>query len=303
VEVRGYRLISEVARGGQGVVYRAVREGEGEARFAVKVLRPASSPEDAMSHHARLEREARVLRTVEHERIVRPHEVGATPDGRAYLVMDFVEGTALTPETVKGLEVAHRVALVGAVARTVGAAHARGVVHRDLKPSNILVARDGIPVVLDFGMASVVDAEEMRQTLTTTGQFVGTYLWASPEQLRGERELSAASDVYSLGVLMHQLVTGRGEEIGDDVHRAIGHAVEAEDIRPDTALLHIAASATVERIFAVSTHQHVIAGTAFDAVGTAITRQAVVESRAQEILDRDEAVTSGKAACPDTGGQ
>lgn len=210
VEVPGYVLISEIARGGQATVYRACRAegGESEPRFAVKVLRPPSDPDEAPEQLTRLEREAEVLRKLHHPRILRPHEVGTTTAGQPYLVMDYVDGHALSPDLAARLPLDHRVALLSAVARTLAAAHAQGVIHRDLKPSNILIARDGGPVLLDFGMAAVLTADQLRQTLTNTGQFVGTYLWAAPEQLAGASRLTPAADVYALGVLLHQLATG-----------------------------------------------------------------------------------------------
>lgn len=209
LDIPGYILLDELGRGGQATVYRACRVGESDARFAVKVLLPDADPDAAREHLARLHREADLLRRLDHPRILKPHDVGQTALGQPYLVMDFVNGHVFCPETLAAwLPLDHRVALLLAVARTLAAAHAQGVVHRDLKPSNIIIARDGAPVLLDFGMAADTNPDLVRQTLTATGRFVGTCFWAAPEQLTSSARITPAADVYALGVLLHQLVTG-----------------------------------------------------------------------------------------------
>ncbi|MFN4244359.1 MAG: bifunctional serine/threonine-protein kinase/formylglycine-generating enzyme family protein [Tepidisphaerales bacterium] len=233
LDIPGYVLLDELGRGGQATVYRACRVGESDARFAVKVLLPDASPDAAREHLARLYREADLLRRLDHPRILKPHDVGQTALGQPYLVMDFVDGHVFCPETLAVLPLDHRVALLLTVARTLAAAHAQGVVHRDLKPSNIIIARDGAPVLLDFGMAADTDPDVVRQTLTATGRFVGTCFWAAPEQLISSARITPAADVYALGVLLHQLATGG--RFPPQVFATLRRLVEPADPDPQAA--------------------------------------------------------------------
>lgn len=214
--IAGYEILREIARGGQGVVYLARRLADG-AEVAVKLL---PEPRDIEAAR-RLRREARTLAALDHPGIVAFGEVIET-GGSCALVMDYVPGVPLSlvlaelaaTGTPAG-ELRRVLALLAEACRALQAAHAAGVVHRDVKPSNIRVREDGHACLLDFGLASqAVDAAGLAgagptisATLTGQGQFVGSLLWASPEQLRG-KEATPASDIWSMGLILHHALTG-----------------------------------------------------------------------------------------------
>ncbi len=201
-----YRVVREIGRGGMGVVYEARREGEDFGqRVAIKVLTSAwAAP--TLADRFRFER--RVLAGLDHPGIARFIDGGTTDEGVPYFVLEYVEGQPIdTWCTGQALDVGARVALVLAVCEAVAHAHQQLVVHRDLKPANILVAADGRPKLLDFGIATLVSPDEGASAgLTRTGHLSFTPEYASPEQVRGER-VTTATDVYSLGVLLYVLLT------------------------------------------------------------------------------------------------
>ncbi len=231
----GYELGLEIHRGGQGVVYAAVQSATGR-KVAIKMLRQGA----LASRHgqARLEREVQILESLNHPNIVGVIDRGSSADHR-YFVMDYVDGQPLDVFAA-GLEQGQILELFFSICEAVHTAHLRGVLHRDLKPANILIDREGQPKILDFGLAKIMGPEadfESPNTVTMTGQFVGSLPWASPEQAAGggqdERAIDIRSDVYSLGVMLYQLLTGSFP------YRVIGamrdvqdNIIHAEPIRP-----------------------------------------------------------------------
>jgi eukaryotic-like serine/threonine-protein kinase len=202
-----YLIESLVAEGGMGEVYRAERvDGHYRQTVAIKVLRPGYRTAEAVRRF-RLERQ--VLARLEHPDIAAILDGGTTPDGRPYLVLQFVDGLPIT-EFCLHLPVEARLRLLSRVARVVQFAHGHLIVHRDLKPSNILVQADGSPRLLDFGIAKLLDpdAEEGLRLATRPEARLLTPEHAAPEQLRGE-PVSTATDVYALGVLLYSLLSGR----------------------------------------------------------------------------------------------
>ena len=202
-----YRLVREIGRGGMGTVYLAERsDGEFLQRVAVKVLRPGP---DGQESERRFRQERQILARLEHPGIARLLDGGTLGDGTPYLVMELVEGQPCTEfcETHR-LGVDDRLRLFLEVTPAVQFAHRQLVVHRDLKPSNILVTREGGVKLLDFGIARLLEEDPAEAGLTSAGRQVLTLSHASPEQVRGE-PITTASDVYSLGVLLYELLAGR----------------------------------------------------------------------------------------------
>jgi non-specific serine/threonine protein kinase/serine/threonine-protein kinase len=205
--IGAYRLVREIGRGGMGVVYEAARDdAEFERRVAIKVL-PAAWATSALAERFRFER--RVLAGLDHPNIARLLDAG-TVDDVPYFVMEYVDGQPIDAWCrANALTVRQRVELLLAVCDAVEHAHRHLVVHRDLKPANILIATDGRPRLLDFGIATMVSEEGGASPgLTRTGQVSFTPEYASPEQVRGG-SVSTSTDVYSLGVLAYRLLSGR----------------------------------------------------------------------------------------------
>ena len=210
-----YRLVSELGRGGLATVYLARRD---DAQFtmevAVKLVRRGFDTPDLLE---RLRLERQILARLEHPNIARLIDGGTAPDGRPYFVMERIEGERIDHWCARhGLDLRQRIELFRKVCDAVQTAHRRLVLHRDVKPSNILVTDGGVPKLLDFGIAKLLDTNEGEEdstlarsfsTLTDTGMKLLTPEFASPEQVRGET-LTTASDVYSLGVLLYLLITG-----------------------------------------------------------------------------------------------
>jgi len=197
-----YRIIRPLGRGGMGSVYLA-RDTKLDRLVALKVphFRPGDS--EGMERFAR---EARAAATIDHPNVCRVYDVGRI-DEVPYITMAYVEGPTLADTLESGpLPPRRAVELAASVARAIAVAHDHGIVHRDLKPSNILVARDGSPIVTDFGLASRDSPTDPR--LTTEGTIIGTPLYMSPEQVAGDR-VGPASDVYSLGIVLYEVLTGR----------------------------------------------------------------------------------------------
>ena len=203
-----YRIVSMVGAGGMGDVYRAERaDGAYTQTVALKVLRPGYRTAE-MIRRFRIEREA--LGRLVHPGIASILDGGALDDGRPYIVLQFVDGVPVTTYCREHtLSLRDRLALFLRIVATVQFAHGRLVVHRDLKPSNILVQADGTPRLLDFGIAKLLDlgADASLGPLTTPDTRLLTPEYAAPEQLRGET-VGTATDVYALGVLLFEMLTG-----------------------------------------------------------------------------------------------
>jgi len=205
--IDGYDFARELHRGGQGVVYQALEKAT-KRKVAIKVL--LEGPYASDQARKRFEREIELAASLKHPNIVPVFHSGLTADGRQFCVMDYVRGVPLheyVRDQKLGMEAALR--LFSKVCDAVNYAHQKGVIHRDLKPSNILVDADGSPKVLDFGLAKQIGGPE--QTLVSmTGQVVGTLPYMSPEQVRGNPdEIDIRTDVYSLGVVLYEMLTGR----------------------------------------------------------------------------------------------
>ncbi len=203
-----FRIERELGRGGMGTVFLGARDdGAFEQQVAIKVLRRGVDTDDVL---ARFQRERQILASFEHPNIARLLDGGATSDGRPFLVMEYVHGDTITARCdAQQLSVRARLELFERVCSAVEYAHQRLVVHRDLKPSNILVNDAGVPKLLDFGIAKLLDATAMEKVspVTRTGHIYATPRYASPEQL-AHAPVTTATDVYQLGVLLYELLVG-----------------------------------------------------------------------------------------------
>jgi len=207
-QIGPYRLVQEIGEGGMGIVYRAVRaDDEYQKQVAIKLVKAGL---DSKSSLARFKAERQILANLEHPNIARLLD-GGTAMGVPYFVMEFVEGRPIDEYCrAKDLSVEERLKLFCIVCSAVHYAHENHVVHRDLKPSNILVTGTGIPKLLDFGIAKMLEAESFGHTVdpTVTVMRMLTPEYASPEQVRGEA-ITPATDIYSLGTVLYLLLTGK----------------------------------------------------------------------------------------------
>ncbi len=222
--IGAYRIVGIIGQGGMGIVYEAEQENP-KRRVALKVVRHGL---DTPSLRQRFHQEAHVLGQLKHPGIAQVYEAGSARVGQAtlpYFAMEYLDGVPLT-RAAQNLEAADRIELVARICDAVQHAHQKGVVHRDLKPANILVIaqatsevsrtgsladRIGQPKVLDFGIARLLDSDAQLTTIQTqAGQIVGTLAYMSPEQVTGDSRLvDTRSDVYALGVILFELMTGR----------------------------------------------------------------------------------------------
>ncbi len=228
-----YRVLRKIAHGGMGSVYLAVRADDAyEKQVAVKVMGLGTAEEIVRRFHA----ERRILANLDHHvGIAKLLDAGTSEKGRPYFVMEYVEGRPID-EHCAGLPLPKRLELFCAVCAVVHFAHQNLVVHRDLKPANILVTPEGSPKLLDFGIAKILDPERHDPAFTEIGLRPMTLDFASPEQVVVGQPITTASDVYSLGVLLYHMLTGRSPygEIKD--WSSLEHAVLRVDPRRPSAV-------------------------------------------------------------------
>src|SRR5436853_3003759 len=226
-ELGDYELLEEVGRGGQGVVFRA-RQKSLNRTVALKVISLGQWASKAHLKRFRLEAEAAAR--LEHPGIVPIHEVGER-DGSCYFSMKFVEGGQLD-EVVRHAPMSSRQAaeLVASVARTVHYAHEHGILNRDIKPGNILLDAKGEPHLTDFGLARLVETES---TMTRTLDVLGTPSYMAPEQAMGNNAaVSSVTDIYGLGAVLYQLLTGQPPFAGGTTYETIKLLLDTEPRQP-----------------------------------------------------------------------
>ena len=201
-----HRLEKTIGRGGMGVVWAAV-DTRDERRVALKFLDDVRR-DDPVSH-ARFLREAEMASKLTHPNVVRVHAIDYTLEGTPFLVMDLLEGESLRArmKSARRLSPKECGELLAPVAAAARAAHEAGIVHRDLKPENVFLSTDGVRI-LDFGIAKRLTREEVADTFTSTGAMLGTPAYMAPEQIYGERDIDGKADVWALGVMLYECLSG-----------------------------------------------------------------------------------------------
>jgi tRNA A-37 threonylcarbamoyl transferase component Bud32 len=227
----GYEVLQELGRGGMGVVYKA-RHLRLNRLVAIKMLLVGAHAEAQL--RARFDVEAEALAGLQHPNVVQVYEVGEY-DGCPYLALEFIDGGNLDRKLARRPQPPRQAAeLVQTLARAMHAAHQRGIVHRDLKPANVLLTGDGLPKITDFGLAKRLEG----QGQTQTGQVMGTPSYMAPEQAAGRtHEVGPPADVWALGTILYECLTGRPPFAGDSVHQTL-EQVLAHDPTPPRRLGH-----------------------------------------------------------------
>lgn len=233
-KIGNYRIAREIGRGGMGVVLLANREGDFDQQVAIKVLKRGIDSDEIVR---RFDQERNIQASLNHPNIAGMIDGGSTSDGLPYFVMEYIDGLPLSKYCeANRLSTGERVDLFRKVCSAVSFAHGRLIVHRDLKPSNILVTSSGVPKLLDFGIAKILGDQENATRMTQTSHRLLTPEYASPEQVLGS-EITTSSDVYSLGVILYELLTGRSPynfttRSPEEIFRLI---CDAEPISPEKA--------------------------------------------------------------------
>ncbi|NLP11410.1 serine/threonine protein kinase [bacterium] len=201
-QISHYKILAKLGEGGMGVVYKA-EDTRLKRMVALKFL-PATLLNDSEAKE-RFMREAQAASSLQHHNICNVHDIDETSNGQLYIVMDCYEGEVLKDKIAREpLTADETVAIAEQIAGGLAAAHEKGIVHRDIKPSNILLTQDGTVKILDFGLAKLATSATR---VTRAGSTLGTVAYMSPEQLRGD-EVDAGTDVWSLGVMMYEMITG-----------------------------------------------------------------------------------------------
>jgi serine/threonine protein kinase len=233
--IGNYRVVSEIGRGGMGTVFLAERDdGEFRQNVAIKVV---SSPFLGFESLTRFRQERQILAGLNHPNIAKLLDGGVTDDGLPYLVMEYVEGEPLIDHARHNdLSMDRKLKMFLKICRAVAHAHQNLIIHRDIKPSNIIVTNDGEPKLLDFGLAKILDLHST--VLTATNYRALTPAYASPEQLRGEK-VNVASDIFSLGVVFYEFITGeRPFESDSSVSRLVSAGPDKrEPEKPSSRLM------------------------------------------------------------------
>src|SRR5437016_4819799 len=251
-----YKLREKIGEGGCGIVYVAEQEEPVRRRVALKVIKPGMDTRQVV---ARFEAERQALAMMDHPNIAKVLDAGTTENGRPYFVMELVRGIRITDYCDQNhLDTTQRLELFIQVCNAVQHAHQKGIIHRDLKPSNILVTlHDGVPVpkIIDFGIAKATEGRLTDLTVyTQLHQFIGTPAYMSPEQAEmSGLDIDTRSDIYSLGVLLYELLTGDtpfdAQELLkkglDEIRRTIR---EVEPPKPSTRLTQQLVAADVRRL-------------------------------------------------------
>jgi tRNA A-37 threonylcarbamoyl transferase component Bud32 len=204
IQVAGYEILSELGRGGMGVVYKARQKSLNRLVALKMILAGEHAGPEALE---RFRTEAEAVARLQHPNIVQVYEVGEQ-DGQPFFSLEFIDGGSLADRlTGAPLPARHAAQLVQTLARTMHTTHQQGIVHRDLKPANILLTGDGLPMITDFGLAKQLGGSKAK---TQSGAILGTPSYMAPEQAAGHtRQIGPAADVYSLGAILYELVTGR----------------------------------------------------------------------------------------------
>src|SRR5688572_7523631 len=258
-QIGPYKLREQIGEGGFGVVYVAEQEKPVRRKVALKIIKPGMDTKDVI---ARFEAERQALALMDHPNVARVLDAGATDSGHPYFVMELVHGVPMTEFCDKNkLSTRDRLLLFADVCRAVQHAHQKGIIHRDLKPSNIMVTlHDGKPVVkvIDFGVSKALSQQLTEKSIYTAyGQMIGTPSYMSPEQAEmSGLGIDTRSDIYSLGVLLYELLTGKtpldAKRLRASAYAEILRIIrEEEPQRPSLKISTLGAEASV-----IAQHRH-----------------------------------------------